>query len=88
MRKSPDLLQQEAAGLRRRGVQVAVLDAPLILEAGWDRLCNVLVFVATPREARLARALARGWGEEEFAAREGVQESLDSKRTPGRCDYR
>ena len=75
------LLQQEGAGLEAAGVKVAVLDAPLILEAGWDRLCNVLVFVATPREARLARALARGWGEKEFAAREGVQESLDSKRT-------
>ena len=31
-------------------------------------------------EVRLARALARGWSEEEFAAREGAQESLDSKR--------
>ena len=34
----------------------------------------------SPREVRLARALARGWTEEDFAAREGVQDSLDRKR--------
>ena len=38
------------------------------------------VFVEAPREARLARAMARGWDEEDFAAREGAQESLDRKR--------
>jgi dephospho-CoA kinase len=59
---------------------VAVLDAPLLLEAGWDELCEKIVFVEAPREARLARARARGWGEEDFAAREGAQESLHRKR--------
>ncbi len=57
-----------------------MLDAPLLLEAGWDKFCDTLVFVDAPRELRLARALARGWSEEDFAAREGVQESLDWKR--------
>jgi dephospho-CoA kinase len=59
---------------------LAVLDAPLILEAGWDKLCDRLAFVDVPREVQLARALERGWTEEEFAAREAAQESLDSKR--------
>ena len=58
-----------------------MLDAPLLLEAGWDRLCDALVFVEVPRELRLSRALARGWSEEEFAAREVAQESLDLKRS-------
>ena len=62
------------------GVKVAVLDAPLILEAGWDKLCEKLVFVDAPPEVRLARALARGWNEEDFAARQAAQESLDLKR--------
>ena len=48
------LLQQEAAGLEAAGVQVAVLDAPLILEAGWDRLCEGWCLSTAPREARLA----------------------------------
>ena len=32
------------------------LDAPLLLEAGWDKLCDKMVFVDAPWEARLARA--------------------------------
>jgi len=71
---------RQAAGLAASGIRVAVLDAPLILEAGWDKLCSRLLFVDAPRRARLARAVARGWTEEEFAAREAVQLPLDRKR--------
>jgi len=60
--------------------QALVLDAPVMLEAGWHTLCNKIVFVDAPRELRLARALARGWTEADFTAREAVQESLDVKR--------
>ena len=52
---------------------LAVLDAALILEAGWDRLCNCFAFVEVPRELRLVRASQRGWTEEDFAAREAAQ---------------
>ena len=74
------LLEGQAERLAAAGCRLAVLDAPLLLEAGWDRLCQRLIFVDAPRPLRLARALARGWTETEFAGREGVQESLDSKR--------
>jgi dephospho-CoA kinase len=57
-----------------------VLDAPVMLEAGWHTLCNQIVFVDAPREVRLARAVARGWTETDFTAREAAQESLDVKR--------
>ena len=57
-----------------------VLDAALILEAGWDKLCNYFAFVDVPRETRLARAFQRGWTEADFSAREAAQESLDCKR--------
>jgi dephospho-CoA kinase len=74
------LLGRQAEALAAAGTAAAVLDAPLLLEAGWDRLCDRLVFVDAPREARLTRAQARGWTTEAFVAREGVQESLDAKR--------
>ncbi len=74
------IVQAEARRLAAAGVAAAVLDAPLLLESGWDRFCDRLVFVDVPRQLRIARALARGWTKEEFAAREGAQESLDSKR--------
>jgi len=59
---------------------LAVVDAALLLEAGWDKLCDCFAFIEVPEEVRLARALRRGWTEEDFAAREAAQESLDSKR--------
>ena len=69
-----------AGRLSEAGTAIAVLDAPLLLEAGWDSFCDRLVFVDAPRPVRVARALARGWSEEDFAAREAVQQSLDRKR--------
>ncbi|MCE9545078.1 MAG: dephospho-CoA kinase [Planctomycetia bacterium] len=74
-------LQQQLAALRAEGKHPAVvLDAPVLLKAGWDRLCDTIVFVDAPHAARLARAEARGWSAEEFAAREGAQEPLPEKR--------
>ena len=60
---------------------VAVLDAPVMFKAGWDKLCDKILFVDSPRELRLARAKSRGWSEAEFDAREAVQELLDAKRS-------
>ncbi len=73
-------LRWQAESMAAAGTEVAVLDAPLLLEAGWEELCEKTVFVEAPREARTARALAREWNEEDFAAREGAQESLQRKR--------
>ncbi len=61
-------------------VKAVVIDAPLLAEAGLDKLCDKLVFVDAPPEVRLQRALARGWRKEDFAAREDAQKSLDFKR--------
>jgi dephospho-CoA kinase len=57
-----------------------VLDAPLLLESGWDPLCDVILFVDAPREIRLERARTRGWTEAEFARREAAQWPVDRKR--------
>lgn len=66
--------------LAAKEIPAVVLDAPLILEAGWDSLCSRLVFVDAARELRLARAAARGWAEEEVVRREAAQLPLDLKR--------
>ncbi len=73
-------LQEQLAELQRQGVSAAVLDAPVMLKAGWDALCQRIVFVDAPRDARLARARQRGWTEAEFAAREAAQEPVETKR--------
>jgi dephospho-CoA kinase len=74
------VLADEAEGLAAAGTAAAVLDAPLILEAGWDKLCNTLVFVDAPLSARQSRASARGWTSADFAAREAAQLPPEAKR--------
>lgn len=68
---------QELADAR---TSVAVIDAPLLLEAGWEGLCDDLVFVDSPRADRLARAKTRNWSEAEFAKREACQMPIAEKR--------
>jgi dephospho-CoA kinase len=67
-------------------VPARVIDAPLLLEAGLDRECDLVVFVDAPREIRLARLRAtRGWDEAELERRERAQWPLDRKRA--RADH-
>jgi len=73
-------LESQAEALAAAGVQVAVLDAAVMLRAGWNRVCDFVLFVEAPDDVRLARAESRGWTEAEFRAREAAQESLETKR--------
>lgn len=67
-------------------VSFIVLDAAVMLEAGWNRWCDRLVYVHTPREIRLQRlAQQRGWTEKEVTAREKAQMPLQEKIS--RSDY-
>jgi dephospho-CoA kinase len=64
----------------------AVLDAAVMLEAGWDDACDVIVFVHAPRAVRRQRlAEQRGWTAEEVEARERAQFPLAEKIS--RADY-
>jgi dephospho-CoA kinase len=57
-----------------------VLDAAVLLEAGWDDLCDLVIFVEAPRPDRLRRvARSRGWSESTLDARERSQWSLFRK---------
>lgn len=61
-------------------VPAVVLDAPLLIESGWNDVCDVIAFVDAPRDQRLARAKARGWTPEEFTRRELSQMPIEQKR--------
>src|SRR5208283_5998269 len=53
---------------------VIALDAAILLEAGWDDLCDLLVFVDASQPVRLERvASGRGWTAEVLQAREAAQ---------------
>jgi dephospho-CoA kinase len=64
----------------RPDVPLIVLDAAIMIEAGWDDLCDELVFIEVPRELRLERIFRqRGWLEKEVDAREQAQLPLTEK---------
>jgi dephospho-CoA kinase len=60
--------------------QAVVLDAPLLLEAGWAPMCDAILFIDTPYDERLNRCRMRGWTETQFANREQAQMQLNEKR--------
>lgn len=61
-------------------VSLIVLDAAVMLEAGWNEVCDRLVFIEAPRSLRLARvARQRGWSEKEVEQREEAQLPLTEK---------
>ena len=64
-----------------RDVDAVILDAALLLEAGWDAECDWLIFVDTAAEIREQRVIRnRGWSAEELARREATQWNVDAKR--------
>ncbi len=57
-----------------------VLDAPVLLKAGWQKRCDKIVFVETSPDIRAERAESRGWPPDELEKRERSQTSLSQKR--------
>jgi dephospho-CoA kinase len=61
-------------------VPLIVLDAAIMLEAGWNEVCDRLVYIEAPRGLRLERVKRqRGWTEKEVTAREEAQLPLTEK---------
>jgi dephospho-CoA kinase len=61
-------------------VPLIVLDAAIMLEAGWNDVCNRLLYIEAPRDVRLERlARQRGWTAKEVDAREQAQLPLTEK---------
>jgi dephospho-CoA kinase len=57
-----------------------VLDAPVMIKAGWHRECDVILFIDTSYPRRLEYARSRGWDESELDRREALQTGLAMKR--------
>ena len=74
-------IREEIASARQRPeVRLIVLDAAVMLEAGWNGVCEHLVFVDAPHPVRLQRLGERGWSTQNVADRENAQMSLAEKR--------
>jgi dephospho-CoA kinase len=59
-----------------------VLDAAVMLEAGWNNEVDRIVYVSAPRDVRLARLARRsGWIDADLTAREAAQWPEDVKQS-------
>ena len=73
-------VQRRLAALRTSDVQTVVLDAPLLFEAGWERLADETWVVVLPRDIQLRRLMARNhYTEEEALSRMESQLSQEEK---------
>jgi dephospho-CoA kinase len=62
------------------GVKAIVLDMPLLMEVGWEKKCDVLIFVACDYDERLKRAKKKALlDEKQLKVKENFQISLDKK---------
>jgi dephospho-CoA kinase len=78
MRKT---FERAIARAGRNGQAGVVLDAAILYEAGWNTLCDTVIFIEVPRDQRLARlASERGWSAEDLDVRERAQAPLAEKR--------
>jgi dephospho-CoA kinase len=73
--------EEIARGMADPAAQFVVLDAAVLLEAGWNTAVDRIVYIDAPRELRLARLAARsGWTEAELTARELAQWPEEAKK--------
>ena len=67
--------------LRAFETEVVLLDAALLLESGWNSMCQNIVFVDATAEVREKYASLRQWTKQELFRRESHQHSLEAKRS-------
>jgi dephospho-CoA kinase len=73
--------EEIAAAQATPEISFIVLDAAVLLEAGWNEPCSRLVFVDAPRDQRLKRLQEqRNWSEKEVLTREHAQMPLNEKQ--------
>jgi len=78
--------EEVEAAERDPAIKFVVLDAAVMLEAGWDGVCDWLIYVHAPRPERLRRlAEQRGWSPRDVEARERAQWPLAEKAS--RADF-
>jgi dephospho-CoA kinase len=74
-------LRERIDQIRRAGkTNVIVLDAAVLLKAGWRNFCTKILFIDVPRAQRVERAKARGWTAADVDARDARQSPIDIKR--------
>jgi dephospho-CoA kinase len=64
---------------RQNQVKAIVLDMPLLVEVGWEKRCDRLIFIDCEQKIRAERAKKLGFDKNQIKIRENFQISLDNK---------
>lgn len=59
---------------------VCIIDAAVMIKAGWDELCDEIIFVDSPEALRRKRAELRGMSAKQFDSREAMQTPISEKK--------
>lgn len=73
-------MEREIEEFRKSGAPALVLDAPTLIEAGREKMCDVLLFVAAPLAKRQEWARQRGWPDGDLERREARMLDENEKR--------
>ena len=77
LKRAEELIRQYN---RQNQVKAIVLDMPLLVEVGWDKRCDKLIFVDCKQQLRAKRAKKNGFfSKNQQKIRENLQISLDKK---------
>ena len=60
-------IQKEINKLRKKGIRIILIDAPLLFESGADRFCDVVIAVLADETVRMRRIIKRDHLSEETA---------------------
>ena len=70
----------------REGYRAVIIDAPVLFESGFDKMCHVTVCVTAPYESKIARIISRdGITREKAIARLSAQ--IQDEELRKRCTY-
>jgi len=73
--------EEIAAAQVMPAIAFIMLDAAVMLEAGWNNICDSLVYVDVPRAERLRRLQSqRAWTADELTRREAAQWPVERKK--------
>jgi len=79
LKRAEELIKQ---GNRQNQVKAIVLDMPLLVEVGWAKRCDKLIFVECKQQLRVERIKKMGiFSKNQLKIRENFQISLDNKKS-------
>ncbi len=73
------MIQDRIEGLKEEGIQVAVVEAALLIEAKWTPLADEVWVVTAPQDHVLSRLMGRGMSREQALARIESQMPQDER---------